>query len=566
MITSIKKDKTNHFSTLDIETAPNGDVLSICIYDGKQCIHFKHWLEFDTFCEYNNDKKEYQKFIAHNGGAFDWVSLIEFLLDKFKDLTIVVQGSQIVFIEIRDYEKPIVLLDSLLVLSKSLKALCKTFEVETPKKDIDITKIEWIYHNDYEQYKMYLEHDCISLYQVLHKAMGIFEIEFWPITIASLSMYKFRKQFLKDNLFSPTTRTGEKDEFFSKSYAGGRVECFRSGVHDKVYVYDVNSLYPSVMVKADIPVCLPIKTKTFSIKSCGFYKLSFIQTNKNLPPVLWIKSKNGLEFVYEGIGVFHTAEIKLLLQVGGEIKIDYGYVFPKTKKVFKEFIEHYYAERMKYKGKPMDYCFKILMNSLYGKFAQKQKTKKLVKWDYETFRENKDSVVWSPYMEEKGIYEIEEEREIRHRAVHISSIITTLSRVALYKYFLLCPDDLIYCDTDSVHTLKPLPNKYLDEKKLGFLKKEADGEKGCYIGRKQYIIGEKKKFKGIPIKSKLAHDDIDFSDYENLFNDQTKDFNYTTFPKLKSVLKGKKACAQVKLKRKIKKSDYLTNFKRKDKK
>jgi hypothetical protein len=561
MIKNLTKRKTNHFSTLDIETRPNGEVLSICIYDGQECIHFKTWVEFYYFIEQNNNQKKFQKFIAHNGGRFDWISLIESLLDTFKDVQIIVQGSTIIFMEIRDFPKNVIFQDSVLVLLKGLKKLCDTFEVETPKKDIDITKIEWFYENDYPTYKEYLERDCISLYQVLEKAMDLFDIDFWPVTVASLSMYKFRSNFLKDNIFKPSLQSGEKDEFFSESYAGGRVECFKPGMYNRIYSYDVNSLYPYVMSFANVPLCLPFKTYEYHVRACGFYKIQFRQFNRSVPPVLWIKSKNGLEFVYEGSGIYYYREINLLTQVGGSFKLDFGYVFPTTKKIFKKFVDYHYEMRMKHKGKPLDFCFKIIMNSLYGKFAQRGKTKKLVKWDAETFLQNKDNVKWEPYVEEKGIFEIEEERIVAHRAVQIASIVTSLARIALYKYFLLYPKNLVYCDTDSIHLTCELPQKYLDKKQLGFLKQEAFGEKGIYIGRKQYIIGDKMKFKGIPIYSNLPHDDMSFNDYKDLLNNQIKKFHYNTFPSLKTVLKRNiKACKMMKLSRTIRKADYLTNF------
>ena len=218
---------------------------------------------------------------------------------------------------------------------------------------------------------------------------------------------------------------------------------------------------------------------------------------------------------------------------------------------------------MKYKGEPLDYAYKILMNSLYGKFAQKNRTKKLVKWDHESFKENYKKVKWTPYIEELGIFEIEEERIVQHRAVFISAIITSLARICLYKYFLLNPDHLIYCDTDSIHSLRKIPDKYINDKELGFLKLEVDGERGCYIGRKQYVVGDKLKFKGVPLKSNLKHDNLTFDDYVHLLYNGNIEFNYNTFPALKTVLKrGKKACKMMPLKRKIKKADYLTNFKK----
>ena len=559
MISNKPKRRPNSFCTLDIETAPSGDLLSLCIYNGKECIHFQTWAEFYYFIEQNNKEKTYRKFVAHNGGKFDWVSMVESLIDTFKDVDIIMTGSSIVFIKLKDFKKNVIFLDSLKVLQKGLKKLCKTFEVETPKKEIDISKIEWYFKNEYHTYKEYLERDCISLFQVLEKAMKIFDVDFWPPTIASLSMYKFRESFLPKNLLSPW---GKKDEFISQSYAGGRVECFRSGIFNNVYVYDVNSLYPFVMRNADIPIASCIQTRNYHTKIPGFYKIAFNQYNKSVPPVLWEKTENGLEFVYKGSGIFYNREINLLTAVGGTFKLDHGFIYPKgTCKAFKKFVDYYYGQRTIYKGTPLDYCFKILMNSLYGKFAQKCLTHKLVKWDMAKLKANK--FPWKEYNLEKNLFEIEETRKVRHRHIAIASIITSLARIALYKYFLLYPDNLIYCDTDSIHLNRSFPEKYVDDKKLGFLKIENENDKGCYIGRKQYAVGDKMKFKGIPLKSSLPHDELLFEDYIELFNNKSINFKYTTFPALKTVLqRNKKACKPLKLSRNIKKADYLTNFRK----
>ena len=71
-------------------------------------------------------------------------------------------------------------------------------------------------------------------------------------------------------------------------------------------------------------------------------------------------------------GWLFSEEMENAIKNGYEIEIIRGYEFdPKV--IFDEYIKVLYQLRLSYpKGHPMNLIAKLLMNSLYGKFAQKK--------------------------------------------------------------------------------------------------------------------------------------------------------------------------------------------------
>lgn len=561
MFRPITREKTNDFSTLDIETdTKTGDLLAGAVYDGEAVTFFESWSEFFKLVESQHRvNKKWQKFVAHGGGIFDYVSMIEYLFDTGYDYKIIMSGSRIVFVSLTIKKTKIVFYDSLQVLLKGLDSLCETFKPEHRKLKIEIEKIQEIYKKDRKQFNAYLANDVKSLYDICHKFMDLLDIKFFPCTISSLSLYLFRRDFLKKSLKLITDK--KVDAFISESYAGGRVECFKYGKHKKVFVYDINSLYPYVMQKSDIPVNLPVRVNSYKQGQKGFYRVSFYQANQTLPPVLWVKSKNGLEFCYEGEGVFYSAEIELALKYGVDIKFKDGYVFPETQPMFREFVDHFYALRKNNKGTALDYIAKIAMNSQYGKYGQKTESTEL-----EKITDNKKvlALMKNPkikitlYNEEKQIYALTGEKKITHRMIQVASCVTSEARCILYEYLVKYRHDIIYCDTDSVHLTKKISENIGVE--LGQLKIEAEGS-GIYLGRKQYQIADKLRFKGIKANDKLTGNALNKKHFEKILKTGKADFKYGIFPKIKSVIKGDKACKMKIIKKKMRPSEYKTNYK-----
>ena len=636
MLKQLKKRKSKPFATYDIETAPNGELLCIGLYHPEliNTVYFYSWKEFFNFLRLNNDEKHFQLLFAHNAGNFDAVSLIYWLLKENPDYDndnckIITTGSTVIFMEYSEFTNKIVFGDSVLTLKAPLKKLCEIFKPDTPKlSEFPIEMITQYFYYDPDVVLKYLDSDCKSLFQIMKRFMELMDIEFFPLTIASFSMYIYRFEYLKDfELYKPTKK---QDEFITKSYAGGRVECFEPGLHESVYSFDINSLYPYIMSFAQIPVNRPpLKTSEFIKNTCGFYRIKFEQYNTDEPAVLWQKTiETGLTFVYKGEGTYSHHEIELAINIGTVIEVIEGYYFPETAIIFKDFVNHHYNERLNYKlieketgaKQPMEMILKLIMNSNYGKWAQKEESKHLEimdTWQREKYLsmvqvidingeeksrdvynlENGDDPIMiqsenldgTPlviagekmmeykttnkigiYDESLGLMEVTTKRDIDYRIIYLSSIITALARCELYKYLSKYKKDIIYCDTDSVH-LKS--GKCMNQGKLlGQMKKEESGA-GVHIGRKMYAIKDDKpkiKYKGISNGSKLGGDVLTYEDMVKIYNqtpeqendsEQVYKFKFNTFPKLKTCLKGQGKPAKKKLIiKELRKPEYTTNF------
>jgi hypothetical protein len=280
---------------------------------------------------------------------------------------------------------------------------------------------------------------------------------------------------------------------------------------------------------------------------------------------LWIKGKNGLEFVYEGEGVFYSDEIELAKKYGDlQLSIKYGVVYPKTKKIFKEYVDHFYAMRKTAeKGGSLEKCCKLMLNSLYGKFAQKSETESIYIGTYaevEEMQQNGEIEGYKPYNLDRAAWTVRKNRPVPHRLPHISAIITARARTLLNWYIIQYADSVVYCDTDSVHLTRPMDDQYIDPDKLGYMKEEEQGP-GIYTGRKQYIIGDKVKWKGYPHKSKLGQDSLTWDDYERIVQGEILEKTYYTFPAVKSVLTDKTKSCKINANRKrLRKQDYTSHF------
>jgi len=563
MLRPLKRARKNCYSTLDIETRKDGSVIEIGVYNGTEVFFYKSWEDFFKFIKFHNDDKRYNKFIAHNGGGFDYISMLDYLSTTNIEYEVIMSGSTIIFISITTFDRQVIFQDSARVLLRPLKELCVTYQVETPKQDIDMEHIEDLYINDLNTFHNYLASDVISLYQVCKAFEKIMEIEFFPVTIASLSLYLFRKNFQTENYFQLFKE--KQDKFISQAYAGGRVECFRTGEIDNINTYDINSLYPYIMKNCDMPIGLPIYTKKYRPEYKGFYKVKFHQKNTKIPPILWEKNKNGLEFVYSGVGIFYDAEIKLAKERKVELEFIEGYVFLRHKKIFAGFVDKYYELRQKHKGTAIDFSCKIVLNSLYGKFGQREKSEKLVHWSPETMRYKvlgRKVKNWKPYDEDKGYYIVEEFRKTPNRIIHYAAAVTSHARVELYRYLYSYRKNLVYCDTDCIHLYnKHIPGNRISNTRLGYMKKEEEGT-GIYIGRKQYTINGKMKYKGIKIVDKLLKNKFNIDNYRKILYNEKILYSYGTFPKLKSVIKGRdRPCKIKKVEKSLTQSKYKTNYK-----
>lgn len=117
----------------------------------------------------------------------------------------------------------------------------------------------------------YLRQDILILGGVMLKAQEInwskYRIDIEDVmTLSSLSLKIFRKNFFDDNTFHINIPNRNQDTFIRRSYYGGHVDVYKP-YGENLYYYDVNSLYPFIMKSYPMPCGIPVWKN--NLKSVG---------------------------------------------------------------------------------------------------------------------------------------------------------------------------------------------------------------------------------------------------------------------------------------------------------
>ena len=147
-------------------------------------------------------------------------------------------------------------------------------------------------------------------------------------------------------------------------------------------------------------------------------------------------------------------------------------MFKGQKDMFKEYID-YWKEIKENSTGGLRTLSKLMLNSLYGKFAQ-----------------SPNGVIKVPKTDNNGITYLEEvegeERETVYTAM--ASFITAYARKVTITAFQENVDRCCYADTDSIHLIgEEVPNIKVDDNIIGYWKKECTWQYAKFIRAKTYI-------------------------------------------------------------------------------
>lgn len=148
----------------------------------------------------------------------------------------------------------------------------------------------------------------------------------------------------------------------------------------------------------------------------------------------------------------------------------------------------------------MSYIYKILLNSLYGRFGINPKstvTELCNDERYEHLLRNTKFTIADKLSNSKyhivSYYKNTEKDDYwdppRISAVQLSAAVTACSRIYMYPY--ISRDDCYYTDTDSIVIGKPLPEEDVSSTELGKFKLEVEATRGIFLAPKSYIICDK---------------------------------------------------------------------------
>ncbi|MBV6438289.1 MAG: hypothetical protein AELANPGJ_03590 [Anaerolineae bacterium] len=372
-------------------------------------------------------------------------------------------------------------------------------------------------HNKIECLECYLSRDV----EIVYSYIELFQNEINRLggelknTLASTAMDLFRRKFLNEEYFKPFAA---RQEFARAAYYGGRVEPLVLGFSENINVYDINSLYPYVMKNFEYPhpnFLIGVVGNTTLKEIMEFEGVSevTIEIPKMSIPVLPFRHNSHLYFVTGVVhGIWTHIELRKAIELGAKIKIIHNSLYStKTCRPFINYVDTLYNLRLDYKTQndPREHVIKILLNSLYGKFGQRDDAglEKLLPLDV---YENDDNKAGYDFVTLNDIVYARKSVSFKESPIYqntlFASYITAYARLVLLDYMLENPDAVIYCDTDSIFTKEKLQTgKGLGEMKLEYegIDVEVFGCKAYQMFKDDTIIAT--KVRGIPLVEQIKY-------------------------------------------------------------
>jgi len=378
------------------------------------------------------------------------------------------------------------------------------------KEEIDIKNIEE-YFNDKQKRATLIKY-CTKDAQLTAKLGSLLQdklnelgIDFSkPYSPGYIAMHYFYRERPIHKFFK-----AEWEKYAFLSYFGGRFEVLRRGYFDKVYQYDINSAYPYALSKLiDVRHGIWIRSKDIpDFFYYGFVKVQVNHYEHDIVSPLPYRRKDGLVFypnvTEPSIWYLTYPEYQLCEKLKVEMDLIDGWFFlPNQFDYLFSDIKNLYEARKKAKknDKAMDLTLKLIMNSLYGKFAERETKIKAKTKPFPGAKTIKigDQVMYFKLMDTAGSL---------FNPVY-ASYITSLTRVKLLESCIDHFDHVLMFATDSILTDKP----FLQEsEELGEWKLEMQGEavlimSGVYSIRNDNEI--KTRFRGFPFRKEYNFFDL----------------------------------------------------------
>lgn len=377
--------------------------------------------------------------------------------------------------------------DSYKKLPMSVSAVAKSFNMEEAKGEINFKTHRPVGHALTAEERHYIALDILIPAKALRVQL---EEGATRLTVGSDALNEFKK-------IISTKRFGAKfpvladdiDREIRGAYRGGFTyvaERFKGKRLGKGKVYDVNSLYPSVMYNELLPHGEPmwvdgaprpnknfplfIATITFTaklkkdhipvIQVKGSHRFTATEYQKNIDdPITMQVSSVDLALWQEHYDLdIHT--------------YDGAWMFKAERGVFQEYIDKWMQVKQNSTGGKRALA-KLFLNALYGKFA----TNPDITGKYPVMENNAVKLVTGP----------EETRDPVYTAMGV--FITSYARAITIRAAQANYDTFAYCDTDSLHLLvtEHPAGLDIDKGKLGAWAHEYDFSEALFVRAKTYI-------------------------------------------------------------------------------
>lgn len=387
-------------------------------------------------------------------------------------------------------QEKVIFYDSLKKLPFPVRKIAEDFNLPIQKLEIDYNEERNDDHILTEQEIEYVLHDV----KIVAMALQIqIEQNLTKITNGSDALNDFKRTISKKQFeINFPILDIQTDKDIRQAYRGGFTYVnpkFQNKDIKNGIVFDVNSLYPSVMYDKPLPYGLPLFFNG-QYEHDEMYPL-FIQNftcefkvKKDYIPT--IQLKNNLSYIpneyitesKEQVNLVLTSvDLELFFEHYDVWNIEYinGWKFKQCVGIFKPYIDKWGKVKKENKG-AIRQLAKLMLNSLYGKFGT-----------------NPDVTGKIPYLDDENVVKWKlGEKEMRDPIyIPMGVFITAWARHKTISTAQLCFDRFIYADTDSLHLVgTDIPKAIehiIDDKELGYWAHESTFARARFIRQKTYI-------------------------------------------------------------------------------
>lgn len=456
---------------------------------GDMCIYF-HNLKFDAMFILDHI---FRTGFTHTLGQLSpgkFTTLID-RMGKFYSVKIMWQNG--VTTELRDSMKK---------LPFSIAAIAKSFELEMAKGEIDYHKprergyIPTTDELDYGFKDVIIASDALKT---------LFDEGMTKLTSGSDALSEYKRVLGGAKKFERIfpILDSELDQEIRLAYRGGYTYAdprFKGRRVGAGKVYDVNSLYPSVMYDRPLPYGEPIYAAGLpkATKARPLFVFSMTFTAKLKPdhlPIIQVKGASifnpaeYLEEIDEPVTLSFTNIDYEMIKTHYDLDIisfNGGWCFKAVTGIFTEFIDKWSKIKNESTGARKQIA-KLQLNSLYGKFASNPNVTSKIPW-FDT---------------EKNIvrFRLGEEETRNPIYTAMGAFITSYAREVMITAAQANYEHFAYCDTDSMHLMTTTPpiDTVVHHNALGAWKCEGEFDEAFYMRSKAYMEHMVFDERGVPI-------------------------------------------------------------------
>ena len=407
-----------------------------------------------------------------------------------------------VYFEVGKKVKKVTFIDSLKIINQTVESMPKTFKIPENKLEIDYNKPREVGHELTIDEIAYIKNDVVIVAKALEY---LFNMGLTRMTAGSNALGEYKKIITMNNFKGLYRHLNyEVDRDIRRAYRGGFTylnPIYKGLTTGEGEVLDVNSLYPSVMYKEILPFGDPFfyvgEYKDDKVYPLYIQRLTCsFKIKKGKIPTIQIKHSRFVDNEYltdsgnEPVALTLTSiDLKLFLEQYDvwDLRYESGWKFKGMRGLFTDYIDKWIKVKNDSTisgNKGMRQVAKIMLNSLYGKFATSLDVQGKI-----------------PYLEDDIVkYKLGEKEKKDGVYLPMGAFITAYARdktirtsqaIKDYSTKKYGVDMYCYSDTDSVHTLLPIDELKqfcdIDDVKLGAWKHESHFTRAKFIRQKTYL-------------------------------------------------------------------------------